>query len=221
MTRPSACSYPARGMSLIDPDGGVVPDHLAGAGLGGQVEGHRLIEPGAFHHPGLVVLLMAHGPLHHVAHAVDQADAALAPALQLEGDGRLRDKLGLGGHDGAAGGRLGQLILRAGEGGGVFQCGQDQRLHELLDKGAFSAADRAHHPDINIAAGPLADLAVEYRMFHCVCSSSQLPGAPGTSRRQTSARVWVPASRPLASSICPGETWNRRAMSNNASPCRA
>ena len=199
-------------------DGGVIPDHLAGAGLGGLVKGHFVVEPGAFDHAGLVVFLVAHGPLHHIAHAVDQPHPALAAPLQLQGDGCFGDELGLGGHDGAAGGGLGQLILGAGAGGAVLPGGQHQLLHEPLDERAFAAAHRPHHPNVDVAAGAPADLAVEYRIFHSQCSSSQLPGAPGTSRRQAWARVWASGSRPLAASICPGATWNRRAMSNSASP---
>ena len=55
-----------------DADGGVLPDHPAGAGLSGKVKGYFLVEPRTFDHARLFVFLVAHGPLHHIAHTVDE-----------------------------------------------------------------------------------------------------------------------------------------------------
>ena len=82
-----------------DADGGMFADHLAGAGLCGKVKGHFLLKPRAFDHAGLLVLLVAHGSLHHIAHTVDESDAAFPATLQLERHGLLRDELRLCGHD--------------------------------------------------------------------------------------------------------------------------
>ena len=130
-----------------DADGGMFADHLAGAGLGGKVEGHLVVEPRAFDHAGLVVLLVAHSPLHHVTHAVDEPHPALAAALQLQGHGCFRDEFWFLGHDGAARCRLGQLVPGT------------------LDEGGFAAAHRANHPNVDISAGACADLAADALLF--------------------------------------------------------
>ena len=79
MTRFSVLAYPARGMSLTVPSVVMTmpmvecsPDHPAGAGLSGKVKGYFLVEPRTFDHAGLFVFLVAHGPLHHIAHTVDE-----------------------------------------------------------------------------------------------------------------------------------------------------
>ena len=59
----------------------------------------HFLEPGAFDHAGFLVLLVAHGSFHHIAHTVDKPDTAFPAALQLERHGLLRDKLRLCGHD--------------------------------------------------------------------------------------------------------------------------
>ena len=162
-----------------DADGGVIPDDLAGASLGGEVEGDFLVEPGAFDHPGLVILLMAHGSLHHVAHAVDEPDAALSPALQRQRHRRLRDKLGLGGHDGAPRCRLGQLI--AGAELRVLRADgwQHQLFHKLLDEGALARAHRPHHANEDVAAGAGSYLAADCRLLDSflLCQNA-LPSLP-------------------------------------------
>ena len=162
-----------------DADGGVVPDDLAGAGLGGKVEGDLLVEPGAFDHPGLVILLVAHGPLHHIAHAVDEPDAALSPALQRQRHRRLRDELGLCGHDGAPRCRLGQLI--AGAELRVLRAdgGQHQLFHKLLDEGALARAHRPHHTNEDVAAGAGSYLAADCRLLDSflLCQNA-LPSLP-------------------------------------------
>ena len=144
-----------------DADGGVIPDDLAGAGLGGKVKGDLFLKPGAFDHAGLFVLLVAHGPLHHIPHAVDEADAALTAALQLEWDGVLRDELRLGRHDGAPRRRLGQFVPCTEAGIVLLDGRQHQLLHELLDEGALAGAHRAHHSDQDLAAGACTDLAAD------------------------------------------------------------
>ena len=162
-----------------DADGGVVPDDLPGAGLGGEVEWDLLVEPRTFDHPGLVILLVAHRPLHHVAHTVDEPDAALSPALQRQRHRRLRDELRLGGHDGAPRRRLRQLIA------GTELCvlrpdgGQHQLLHKLLDEGALARAHRPHHADEDVSAGACPYLAADCRLLDSflICQNA-LPSLP-------------------------------------------
>ena len=83
------------------------------------------------------------------------------PALQLQRDRVLRDEFRLGGHNGAARSRLGQFVPCAEAGVVVFNGGQHQLLHELLDEGAFAGAHRAHHADQDLAAGAGTDLAAD------------------------------------------------------------
>ena len=164
------------------PDGGVLTDHLAGAGLCGKVKGHLLLEPRAFDHAGLCVLLVPHGTLHHVAHAVDQPHPARPAALQLQGHGGLRDEFWLSGHDGAPRCRLRQLVPGTFPGGGrAGHGGQHQLLHEPLDKGGFAAAHRAHHTDVDIPAGACADLATDAVLFLFLQGPSPLPVALRTA----------------------------------------
>ena len=148
-----------------DADGGMFADHLAGAGLGGKVEGHLVVEPRAFDHAGLVVLLVAHSPLHHVTHAVDEPHPALAAALQLQGHGCFRDEFWFRGHDGAARCRLGQLVPGTLPRSRWADGGQHQLFHETLDKSGFAAAHRANHPNVDISAGACADLAADALLF--------------------------------------------------------
>ena len=164
------------------PDGGVLTDHLAGAGLCGKVKGHLLLEPRAFDHAGLCVLLVPHGTLHHVAHAVDQPHPARPAALQLQGHGGLRDEFWLSGHDGAPRCRLRQLVPGTLPGSGrAGHGGQHQLLHEPLDKGGFAAAHRAHHTDVDIPAGACADLATDAVLFLFLQGPSPLPVALRTA----------------------------------------
>ena len=164
------------------PDGGVLTDHLAGAGLCGKVKGHLLLEPRAFDHAGLCVLLVPHGTLHHVAHAVDQPHPARPAALQLQGHGSLRDEFWLSGHDGAPRCRLRQLVPGTLPGSGrAGHGGQHQLLHEPLDKGGFAAAHRAHHTDVDIPAGACADLATDAVLFLFLQGPSPLPVALRTA----------------------------------------
>ena len=37
-----------------------------------KIKGYFLVEPRTFDHAGLFVFLVAHGPLHHIAHTVDE-----------------------------------------------------------------------------------------------------------------------------------------------------
>ena len=157
-----------------DADGGVLADDLAGAGLGGKVEGHLVVEPRTFYHAGLCVLLVAHGPFHHVAHAVDEPHPALAAAFQLQWHGCFRDELRLGGHDGAPRRRLGQLVPGTFPRSRRADGRQHQLLHKPLDKGGFAAAHRAHHTDVDISAGACADLAADAILF-LICQSCVSP----------------------------------------------
>ena len=160
----------------------MLTDHLAGAGLCGKVKGHFLLKPRAFDHAGLCVLLVPHGTLHHVAHAVDQPHPARPAALQLQGHGGLRDEFRLGGHDGAPRCRLRQLVPGTFPGSGrAGHGGQHQLLHEPLDKGGFAAAHRPHHTDVDIPAGACADLATDAVLFLFLQGPSPLPVALRTA----------------------------------------
>ena len=124
-----------------------------------------MVEPWALDHAGPVVFLVSHGPLHHVAHTVDEPHPALAAALQLQGHGCFRDKFRLGGHDGTACGRLRQLVPGTFPGCRRADGRQHQLLHETLDEGGFTAAHRAHHPNVDISAGACADLTADAILF--------------------------------------------------------
>ena len=162
-----------------DADGGVVGDDLAGTRFCRQVKGDLLLKPGALDHPGLVILLVAHGPLHHVAHTVDEAYPALAPALQCQRHCRFRDELGLGSHDGTPRRRLGQLIPGA-EAGGLRPHGrQHQLLHKPLDECTLPCPHRPHHPDEDVAARPCTDLPADRILLqHFLLFQSALPSRP-------------------------------------------
>ncbi len=145
-------------------------------------KGDLLVEPGAFDHAGLVVLLVAHGPLHHIAHTVDEPDTALPAALQLERHCLLRDELGLGGHDGAPRRRLGQLI--AGAELRVLRAhgGQHQLFHKPLDECALPRPHRPHHANEDVAARACTDLAADsgfQTLLFFQIALSSLPSAPG------------------------------------------
>ena len=149
-----------------DADGGVIPDDLAGAGLGGKVKGDCFLKPGAFDHAGLFILLVAHGPLHHVAHTVDEAHPALAPALQCQRHCRFRDELGLGGHDGLAGRALRQLIPAQVAQVLILHCREHQQLHEPLYEGRFACADRPYYAYVNLSACSRLNILVYIKIVH-------------------------------------------------------
>ena len=157
-------------------DGGVVPDDLAGAGLGGHVEGDLLLEPGALDHAGLLVLLVAHGSLHHVTHAVDEAGVEAAAALQFHRHRRFGDEFGLGGHNGAPCCRLGQFVPGAGLDRGHREPREDEFFHEFLHKGALAGAHRAHHADVDVAAGAGGNVLVYAAAFHTPASFQTVMG---------------------------------------------
>ena len=165
-----------------DADGGVIPDDLAGAGFSGKVKGDLFLEPGAFDHAGLLVLLVAHGSLHHIAHTVDEPDTAFPAALQLERHGLLRDELRLCGHDRSPCRRLRQLIpgpelcVRRADGR------QHQLLHKPLDEGALAGAHRPHHANQDLPAGACPDLPADsgfQTLLFFQIALSSLPSAPG------------------------------------------
>ena len=158
-----------------DADGGVIPDDLAGTGLSGKVKGDLFLEPGAFDHTGLLVFLVAHGSLHHIAHTVDKPDAALPAALQLERHGLFRDELRLRGHDRSPCRRLWQLIsgpelcVRRADGR------QHQLLHKLLDEGALAGTHRPHHANQDLPAGACPDLPADSASKHSCFSKLLSP----------------------------------------------
>lgn len=186
--------------------GGVFPDDLAGAGLGSQVKGHSVVEPGAFDQARGVVLLVAERPVHHITHAVHQPGAETAPARKLHIHRLFGDKFRLGGHNGAAGRRLGQLVGGAGPLGVVFDVGQKHQLGKPFDQGAFSGAHRSHHADIDITAGALGNVLVNLFLRHF---GSPFHSAAGISRQVFSVVIsctatpgsgsrWLAAARSLA-----------------------
>ena len=143
-----------------DADGGVVPDDFAGSGLGGKVKGDLLVEPRAFDHAGLVVLLVAHSPLHHVTHAVDEPHGEGGAVRQTHLCGLLRYELWLGGHNGAAGAALGQFVPGPLPAVFVGDVGQDHGLHKPLDKGGLPRPGGPHHADVDVPRRALGDVLV-------------------------------------------------------------
>ena len=167
------------------PDGGMLPDHLAGAGLGRLIKGDLLLKPGAFHHAGLFVLLVAHGSFYHIAHTVDEPGLEAAAALQLDGNSGLRNEFRLGGHDGAPRGGLGQFVPRPVLHRRAGELRQHQLLHEFFDEGTFAGTHRPHHTNVNIAAGAGRDVLVYALGFHWIppppftCWTVPAAGPPG------------------------------------------
>ena len=137
-----------------DAHGGVVADDLPGAQLRRLGHGDLVVVPGGHHHPGRQVLILAHSAGHHIPHAVDEPHGERDPLLHADLHRLLRHELGFGGHDGAAGAALGQLIPGPVPAVAVLDIGQHLGLHKALDEGGFSGAHRPHHADVNAAAGP-------------------------------------------------------------------
>ena len=144
-----------------DADGGVLSDDLPGADLRRLGHGDLVVVPGGSDHPGGVVLHLADGSLHHVAHAVDKPHGAVSPVRQLDLGGLLRDELGLGGHDGPAGAALGQLIPGPLLPVHVIDVGDHLGLHEPFDERGLPGAHGAHHTDINIPSGAGGDILID------------------------------------------------------------
>ena len=147
-------------------------DDLAGADLGGEIEGNLLVVPRGFDHTRRVVLDIAQRGGHDIAHAVDHSHPEGSGLVQTDLDGFLRNEFRLGGHDGASGSRLRHFI-----GGSLYlvlaaHVGNDQRFHELLDEGGFARSHRTDHAYIYIAAGAFGDVSVDFGVSHVFCSPS-------------------------------------------------
>ena len=149
-------------------------DDLPGADLGGLGHGDLVVHPGGHDHPGRAVLKLAHGPLDHVAHAVDETHREGGPAVQGDIHRFLGNELGLRRHDGPAAAGLGQLVDGPFPAVDVVDVGDDARLHEALDKGGLPCSDRTKHPYEQGAAGPCGNILIEIRICH-----SYLPCAAG------------------------------------------
>ena len=147
-------------------NGGMFAYHLARAHLGRRVERHLVVKPGAFHHAGPFALLVAHGAGHKVAHAVYHTGAQLNAALQLQAHRLFWHELRLRRHNGAPCGRLRQFIPRAAAKGLVADLRQNHQLHKPFDQRAFARAHRAHHANVDVAAGALGNVGVKVRVFH-------------------------------------------------------
>src|SRR5690606_28018020 len=79
----------------------------------------------------------------------------------LEGDlyGFIRDEMRLGGHHRPARAALGQLVAGSLPGVLVLDVGKHQEIHEPLDEGGLSGANRTPHSDIDAAAGAFGDVS--------------------------------------------------------------
>jgi len=149
-----------------DPDGGVLLDHLAGADLGRFLEGDVPLKPRRAHQARPLLVLIAPRAGYGVTDAVDQPDAGPRP-VELQLDRLIGDKQGLGGHDGAPGTALRELVLGPLAVVAVLDPGEDQEVHEALDEGRLSGAHRADDPDVDAASGSLGDVAEEVELFQC------------------------------------------------------
>lgn len=136
-----------------DAHGGVVADDLPGPQLRRLRHGDLMVIPRGHDHPGRQILELPHGTGNHVPHAVDEPHGEGGAVRQTHLCGLLRYELWLGGHNGAAGAALGQLVSGPLPSVVVFNIGQHLRLHKPFDEGGFSCADRPHHADIDAAAG--------------------------------------------------------------------
>ena len=166
-----------------EPDRGMLPDDAACAGLGCQIERHLVVEPGAFDKARRFVFLMAQRAVHHVAHTVDEPCPEAAAARKLDPNRLLGDKLRFGGHDGAPGSGLGQLIMGTGPACFVFDAGQQHKLCKALDEGAFAAAHRPHNTEVDVPAGALGYVLVDLFLCH---GCTLLYSAAGISRQAAS-----------------------------------
>ena len=149
-----------------DTDGGMLRNDLACADLRGLGHGDLIVKPGGGYHAGAVVLQGAHRAGNHIAYAVDEADGEGRPVVHGDLNGLLRDEFGLGGHDGAPGAALGQLIPGPLPAVHVVDIGDDHGLHEAFDKGRFSRPHRPHDADIDIPLGTQGNIFIDLALFH-------------------------------------------------------
>ena len=148
----------------------MLSDHLSRAHLRRLRQRDLLLKPGGTDHTRLVVLKLAHGALHHIAHTVDEPQVKARAALQVDVSRLLRNKLWLGSHDGAAGAALGQLILGPLPQIYVVHIWQHKLLHKAFDEGGLSRPYRTYHADIDVPRRPRGDILID----RAVCHSSIL-----------------------------------------------
>ena len=148
-----------------DPDGGVIMDHFMSPDLCRLCKRDLFLKPGRLHFPFHLVLQMPCRAVHHIAHAVDQADLHRDLSSHLDLNRFLRNKFGLRGHDRLAARRLGQFVCGALPFVYVFHIRKYQKIHESFDERGFSGPHRADHSYVDLTPCTLFNILIQVKFF--------------------------------------------------------
>ena len=148
----------------------MVGDDLFRSELSRLFKGHFFLRPRGFNHSRGVLLAVAEGAVHDISHAVNHPDLKGDVSAQINVGRLLGNKLRLGRHNRLACRRLRKLVNGSAVYALVADIRQDNQVHKPLDKGRFSCADGADHPDIDVAVGTARNILINVSFLHCPAS---------------------------------------------------
>ena len=141
-------------------------DDLLRPQFGRALEGHLLVGPRCANHSQRFALRRAQRAFHHVADAVNKAQANMVVAGQCDIHCLRRNKRRFGRHHGAPRPALRQVVLCARPDMRVFNGRNDHFFHQPANKGRFACPHGADNADINIALCSLGDILIKVIRLH-------------------------------------------------------
>ena len=139
---------------------------LARAELGRLLHRKLRIGPRRCDHARLAVFRRADGPVHKIAHGIDEPHGQARRSVRRDLHGFLRHEFRLRRHDRPAGAALRQLVARPLALIEILDIGDHQFLHDALDQRGFSRAHRSHHADVDVSARSSGNVGVKIAHYH-------------------------------------------------------
>ena len=125
-----------------------------------------MIIPRRPHHARTIRFHKTQCAVNGIPYAVHQTHLGLHAILHLNGNGVIRHKLYLCGHDCFSGAALRQCIGSARPIIFITDAGQYHQVHKFFDKRRFPRAHRPNCRDINITASPTGNVLKNIDIFH-------------------------------------------------------
>ena len=118
------------------------------------------------YHTGHFTIHMPFRFWYQIAYAVNHPHPKICILSQRNFHGFIGHKFWLCGHDGSAGSRLGQFILRPFPNIIVFDVRQHQQIHKSFDECGFSCTHRPNYTNINVTICSFRNVAVNIISSH-------------------------------------------------------